>query len=490
MVHRRGRRAFLAGLGGITLSLPFLESLAGPPESLRNFIVFLNGQGTSLRNWVAGAPNLADTTNFTLGSVLSPLEAHKSRIVPIFGIDNKICRSNRSGGHIGGPASLLTGEVMAAALNESDELILPVDAQPEAAFDDHAGGPSIDQVLADRLVEPGAYRSIDLCVGPSGTHHYQYVGKNDPVYSEGDPTVAFDQLFTTTDESVDLLRAERERRRSVLDTVLGNFNSLRSRVGREDKQRLDAHADKIRDMEALLHGDPKVCAPPTLSLVRPDWRTFDTVDHGNWSDNYNTGYDYRIDDDVSALAQIQILAMAIACGQSRVGSLFFANSHDPFLFRGLTLENGQSYVEGYEGWHDMVHIGRAPQEDPGGQDAPGLVAGYRFYAQQFARLLDELASFETASGTLLDETMVMWTSEFGNGYGHNTQKIPFVFGGNCGPQGGGRYLNRGVPEEYVDSPHTQNQVYTSVLRAFGFDDARFGRQGPGYEDAGTLPDLF
>ncbi len=487
-VHRSGRRTFLRGLGGITLSLPFLEAFAQEAGSLRNFITFLNGQGTCLRNWVTNAATLQDTTSFTLGPVLAPLEPHKSRIVPIFGVDNKIHRYHNNGGHVAGPMTLLTGDAMTKALDANGNL-LPTAAQPEMGHEDHAAGPSIDQVLAGRLLEPGGYRSIDLAVGPSGVHHYQYVGQDDPVYSEGDPTVSFQQLFTTTDESVDLLRAERERRRSVLDAVLGNFQSLRSRVGREDKQRLDAHAQKVRDIEQMLQGDPKVCAPPTLTLERPAWRTFDTVDHGTWSEQYNTGYDYRIDDDVSARAQIQILAMALACGQSRVGSIYFANAHDPFLFRGLTLPNGQSYVDGYEGWHDMVHIGRGTGEGPASEDAEGLIAGYRFYAEQFALLLDELASFETASGTLLDETMVMWTSEFGNGYGHNTDKIPFVFGGNCGPLGGGRFLQRGVPAEYQESPYTQNQVYTSVLRAFGFDDARFGRQGPDYDDSGTLPGL-
>jgi hypothetical protein len=488
-VQRRGRRNFLRGVGGITLSLPFLEAFAGGGSSLRNFIVFLNGQGTCLRNWVTGCNTLADTTNFTLGPILQPLQDYHSRLLPIYGIDNKIHRYHVTGGHTAGPMTLLTGDAMSKALDENGDLLLPVSAQPQTEAVDHASAPSIDQVLAERLVEPGAYRSIDLCVGPSGTHHYQYVGKDDPVYSEGNPVVSFESLFTTTDESVDLLRAERERRRSVLDSVLGNFGSLRAKVGRDDKQRLDAHAQKIRDMEEMLQGDPKVCSPPTLSLERPAWRTFDTIDHGGWTEKFNTGYDYRIDDDVSAVAQIQILAMAIACGQARVGSIFFANSHDPFLFRGLTLPNGQNYVEGYEGWHDMVHIGRGEENAPPSADAPGLVAGFRFYAEQFARLLAELESFESASGTLLDETMVMWTSEFGNGYGHNTQKIPFLFAGNCGPGGGGRFLNRGLPNTYDDSPYTQNHVYTSVLRAFGFDDERFGRPGPDYDDSGALPGL-
>jgi hypothetical protein len=487
IVHRIGRRTFLGGLGGIALSLPFLEAFAQESGALRNFIVFLNGQGTSLRNWVVGAPTLGDTTNFTLGEVLAPLNAHKSNLLAIWGIDNRIHDYNRVGGHVAGPRTLLTGEVMSKALDANGNLILPTGSQPEAGFEDHAGGPSIDQVLAERLLEPGAYRSIDLAVGPSGTQHYQYVGKDDPVHSEGDPLVSFEKLFTTTDESVNLLRAERERRRSVLDAVLDNFNTLRTRVGMKDKERLDAHAAKIRDIEQMLQGDPKVCSPPTLNLVRPAWRDFDTIDHGTWSEQFNTGYDFRIDDDVSAVAQIQILAMAIACGQARVGSIIFANAHDPFIFRGLTLPNGQSYVDGYEGWHDMVHMGHPPPNDTTGQDAPGLVAGFRFYAEYFARLLDELASFETASGTLLDETMCMWTSEFGNGYGHNTQKIPFVFGGNCGPLGGGRFLNRGVPQDYSHSPYTQNQVYTGVLRAFGFNDTRFGRPGPDYNDDGVLP---
>ena len=58
----------------------------------------------------------------------------------------------------------------------------------------------------------------------------------------------------------------------------------------------------------------------------------------------------------------------------------------------------------------------------------------RWYAQQFASLLDRLRATPLGAGTLLDQSVVVWISESGTGVDHQGFYIPVVIAG----RGGGR----------------------------------------------------
>ena len=514
-LKRVGRRGFLIGAGGLSIALPTLsyfqprktygQDATGRPKF---FLTFLNAQGTLDEQWLlnpADVPDvMTDDPRYQFGDITSPLDPWKARLLSIWGVDNKMPHLCRTDGHLAQTRTLLTGDVMGHALNP-DGSLRDVGDQPDADWTVHAVGPSIDQVLAQRISGgDGRFRSIDLGVGVTGSGTYLYAGRNDPVSIQGDPRMALDRLFTGFDPGA-IAEAERVRanRRSVLDGVLGSFRSLRGKVGREDRVRLDNHFDKIREIETRLEGDLRLCEPPTLDLYRPDWRTFDYFDHSWGRETFDPGFDPDIDIDVTAPAHAQVLALAMACDLTRVGSILFVDKNEiPYFRYGKTIPGSDTaLVEGYSDWHDMVHGGQGDRENPG----RGLVEGFKWYSELYAGLLTELESHPgTDPGTtLLDETMTMWTSEFSNGCFHNTHRIPFIFGGNVGPGGAGRHLNRGVGwvedgwglgengdmrygHGWEDSQHTQNQVFTSVLHAFGFDDERFGRRAPDIDDSGPI----
>lgn len=436
------RRKFIRGAGGVTLALPFLELFAtraawasegvGP----KRLIIVSHQQGTVLNQWV---PTGTDR-DFTLGPILEPLRSWRDRMLVISGLDNRIPRFNSSGnGHQNADSSLLTCAPFLA--QGADPLV--------------AGGPSLDQVIAERIGADSPLLRLDLAIGGGNsgrgtvTSPKHWYGAGDPVVFTSDPVRAFQSLFGGQDSREEQERL-RLRRASVLDAVLENFQAFRSRVGVEDRMRLDAHVDKIRQLERRVTSDAALaCVPPSLAL--PD------------------GYDSGFDDDISLPVQVDIAAAAMGCDLTRVVNLWFASGHDP-TFPWLDVE-GRPVVDTnrYDNWHAMVHDGR---------DEPGLVAGFTWYAEQFAGLLQTLSErIDTDGDTLLDSSLVMWITEFGNGAGHNTLKIPVILAGNLCGQELGRHLDlmSGGPDaNWTPGEFVTGQLYTSILQMFGGEDSSFG----------------
>jgi hypothetical protein len=450
------RRAVLQGALGLTVALPFLETFAtrarasGVGDRPKRFVLIHHMQGTVMNQWLPEGTE----RDWTLSPLLEPLAAFKDRMVVVAGLDNQVSRLNHSGnGHQRPNTTHLT-----AVPCRRDNASL-------------ADGPSFDQVLADRLYDGAPYRSIDLSVGHHGGTRdgttrspLHWSGSGTALTFLADPRLAYGRLFGVDDDQAAAERL-RTRRASVLDGALAQFHALRPRLSTEDQRRLDDHADKLRDLERRVTAPPEGgCVPP--SVVTPD------------------GYDWAYDDDISGPLQYDLLVEALACGQARVGNILFRRGHNP-EFPWLTVDGGPVVPKSrYDNWHMMVHDGR---------EEPGLVAGFYWYAEQVALLLEKMdAAVDEDGDNLLDTTCVVWTTEFGNGIGHNRRKVPYVMFGHCGPQGGGRflsYMNGGADDNWARSDYHHTQLYTSLLQLFGGSDESFGHVGDGVFQ-GPLPGLL
>ena len=133
----------------------------------------------------------------------------------------------------------------------------------------------------------------------------------------------------------------------------------------------------------------------------------------------------------------------------------------------------------------MVHDGR---------DEEGLVVGFTWYMQMFADLLAAMdASVDADGDNLLDTSCVVLVTEFGNGAGHNTNKLPVIIAGSLGPDVPlGRYIdvmNGGPDDNWTASDFSTNQLMVSLLNAFGQPDTSFGVVDSGIPN-GPLPGLL
>ena len=93
---------------------------------------------------------------------------------------------------------------------------------------------------------------------------------------------------------------------------------------------------------------------------------------------------------------------------------------------------------------------------------------------------------------MLDNSLMLYTSEFSNGSVHSENDMPLLLAGSAGGVfRTGRHINCNkstAPFGYQSNTGTHN-LYTSILNAFGFPDTHFGMDDPSLGFKGPLPGL-
>lgn len=452
-----GRRAFLRGAGGAMLGLPFLHALSGRAHAQATrplrVVVFFHPQGTLQDRWQPAAGNLTTA----LPPLLAPLEAYKSQLLVLSGIDNVVAGMNTaSNGHNGAARSLLTCQPFQGV------------RQGQSPANGPADGPSIDAVLGARLRGGAGRAVINLGVADQdlGENAVFWSAAGEGATITGDPRAATSTLFSSVVPKSESAPAPtpaqllRSRRASVLDAVGQGLTRLSSRVPREDRARLEAHATQVRALERATLGGGALQA----SCTKP-------------TNTFPSGYaagDATFDD-ASANAQIENLVMGLACDLTRVSTLQFTEYNSP-NFAYLFGNDPQAVLRGqrtYSDWHAMVHEASASGDTQG---VNNLARGYTWYMQKLALLMKRLGEIQDGpEGTLLDSTLVLSISEFGDGSQHATTRLPvLLLGGLGGRLRTGRHLDM-TGYTTGDLFTTVQAITTGVTDPFGITGTWQGR---------------
>lgn len=430
------RRNVLRGLGGVALGLPLLQVL---PRAARaegqfpkRFVVFFNPNGTLKEFW---SPQGGTETDFVLPSLLAPLDRHKRDLVIFDGVDMAVADTGPGGPHNRGMATVLTGEI-----------ILPGDfPDGDGQTAGWAGGPSIDQFLADRLAPPTRFRTLELGVRvidnePRGRISYR--GADQPVPPENQPLNVFTRLFSNMDADPEVLRKLLVQRRSVLDVVRQDFTRLERKLAPEDRRKLEQHAESVRQLErSLSAGVGTPGGARCLSPTRPP------------------EFDVTAEDDFATMAnhQMELLAMALACDLTRISTLAFSSALNAlrFTFMGIRDQDG----------HSLSHAG-----DFSAELQQQWARMNVWYAEQLAHFIDLLKAVPEGDGTLFDNTVILWCNELSRGNTHSHSDMPFVLAG-----GAGGAIRTGRHLVFQNEPH--NNLLLGLCHAMGLDDlASFGNR--------------
>jgi len=408
------RRQFLAGLGATALAAPFTRLLTGTARAdsaqARRLVVFATPNGTVPdRLWPTGSG--ADFT-FGAGTALEPLTAIQDKVTVLRGLD-----FHNANNHEGGMAAMLTNRGDAGSAT---------------------GGRSLDQVVAEAVGGSTRFSSLELGVvtsnwGGSNQTRMCYSGPGQFVTPDDDPLSVYERMFGDVLGGAEEAARLRARRGSVLDLVSDELADLRSRVGTEERIKLDTHLDAIATMEAGLD-TTTTCEPG----APPD------ID--GW---------YRANDNFPAVgaAQMDLGATALACGMTNVVTIQWAHTVSPIVFSWLGLSDGH---------HTLSHSGDNTQ------GADDYTQAERWFAERFVDLVQSLDALPDpeGDGSLLDSTVVLWAQEMGDGRLHVCQDVPFVLAGAPGCFTPGRYLDLG------GRPHAG--LLVSIANAFGLGLDTFG----------------
>ena len=434
------RRTFLGGAGA-AIALPFLESFA-PAGWRRQALAMESGTppmrmlyyyvpcGIHMASWTpAGAG-----PEWELTHILEPLEPVKPQVSVITGLDNHPAKPDGPGDHASGTGAFLTG------------------AHPfKTEGADIRNGVSVDQVAAERLAAQTRFPSLQLgleggaSVGgcDSGyscaySRNISWAGPATPLPKMTSPDLVFDRLFGGFDPAADAAESERRRlfRQSVLDTALADANALHARLSSSDQAKLDEYLTGVRALEQQIENleDAPVCLPPEF----PDG-----------------------DIDIPAHIDVmtKLMVTAFECDITRITSFMFANAGSNRFYDFLGVSGGH---------HDISHH----QNDP--EKHAMLEVIDRWEIEQFSALLQAMSQVEEADGTtMLDNSLVFFSSEIEDGNRHGHTNLPILLAG-----GAGGAFTPGSHHIYDDDPPISN-LFVSILHMFGVEVETFGDEGTG-----------
>ncbi len=441
-MKRLSRRALLKAAGGVSVALPLLPSLARAEDTPypRRLIIFYHPNGTLPSAW--WPTNVLGETQFTLNRIHQPLEPFKKDLVLLKGIDLKSCERGPGEPHQRGMGGVLVGR----------QLLPGNFVGGDGSLAGWGSGISLDQYVAQQIGGKTKEPSLQLGVRVSAAEvrtRMSYLGPSQPLPPQVDPRQVFTQLFSEFPVDAPVLEQLRRRRKSVLDAVIGQFSALNPRLSAADRQKLDQHLTMVRDMESRLElmGGPTASPACVLPEAPPDLEP-----------------DSEATMPKITRLQLDLLVMAMACDLTRVGSVMLCGAIDAIAYPWLG-----SYYDG----HTLSHLG---DSDP---QKPQIITRDSWTAEQLAYLLGRLKGIKEGAGTMLDNTLVLWTSEISVGNSHSQLDMPFVLAGRAGGLRTGRYL------QYTGASH--NDLLVSILHAMGIRENTFG--DPAY-CKGPLPGLL
>jgi len=428
---RLSRRTLLRGAGSVAIALPWLEimeperrSEAAPATAGRFLAVYQPG-GSVLERW---RPTGTES-NFTLSPILAPLEAVKNRIVVLDGIDMKsaVGEQEQSG--------------MIALLSGTRQI---------TANTGYAKGPSLDQVLATRLAGNRRFPSLALAVrwGTGKSHgrlhpinalNFEDNATFLPMPPRLDPQAIFSELFGS------LGPGDSAWDRSILDSVMARYVSLRTRLGAVDRARLDAHLEQLRALEQRL-SDVARCAAP----IEVDTTGYNPAS-GLDSDDAGSIRDIPTDTMIPTVGRFMtdMLVMALACDLTAVGTLQWSDCEAKHTFPWLGLSEHHHFY--------MTDGGYRPAE---------LELISTWYSEQHAYLIRRMSEVDMGGHSLLDESIVFVGSNVQDTALHTKANMPFLLAGNGGGLRTGRYLVHDHP--------SHNDLLSRIANFFGDPRTTFG----------------
>ena len=435
-LRRFTRRDFLRGAGGAAVAVPILGSgLFGTPAFGRTptsgpalpkrFIFMLHPNGVITEQWFP--QQVRSESDFDLNVCHAPLQRYKDRLTLFHGVHLSSGSVGPGEPHQKGMGAMLSG----MPLQEGDFV------GGDGSRAGWGSGVTIDQLLARQIGRQTPFGSLELGVradshgGSEVRTRISYAGPGQPLPPQNDPGQVFDRLFSDfmTDEGV--VQEVRQRRASILDGVLDQFDALMRRAGAEDRARLEQHMELVRDMERRLAvGD--ITGAACMVPATPEAMAADS------------------EDTMPKImkAQIDLMVMAMACDLTRVATLQISNAKNHIRYPWL-----DSLGDG----HGLSHAGPSNT-----QAINEWVARDTWHAAQLAYLCDALANIPEGEGTMLDHTLILWCSEIARGNTHSHKDMPFLMvGSNGGYFKTGRYLR------YSDASH--NDLLVSIMHSFGVE---------------------
>lgn len=413
--HRFSRRALLKQLGVGAAMLPLIHAeraQGAQPGGFPKRLVLV-----TWTNGVIKSSFYPEGDQLTIGATLKPLEAYQNKILMPTGLGLNVATY---AGHFAWGA-LWTGNAKGRV----------------------GQGPSIDQYVSDQIAKSGVQVPVPLmttgvrCIGDGQPSSWRSAGQKN--VWETDPTRLFDRLFAGASMPAPQIDLTRKKRQSVLDFVGRELDNFGKRLGTEDRSKIEAHHESLRDIEKRLSAPVAGagCTKPALATAKDTPTLLKTM------------YD--------------LMAAALKCDATRVATIDIYDD-------GGGDGNSFSWLGINRDYHAVAHAG-------GGAAADKIKIDSWLYSN-VANLVKQLDDTQEGDRTALDNSVIVVGNGMEDGASHKVGPIPFLMIGSCGG-----YFKTGRVLKFPGAPH--NKLLASIVTGMGFPVASYGAAGK----EGTLPEL-
>ncbi|HBI29005.1 MAG TPA: hypothetical protein DDY54_05145 [Deltaproteobacteria bacterium] len=410
------RRKMLQGMAAAAVATPLLPSLVqaatgkGKPKRI---IFFLQNQGFDPKTCIpAGMTNSGSLAKAKLPEPIEALEPYKERLHIINGLHGMHTSPSHSAffGALGGYRGS--------------------DGVPPS-------GPTIDYELSKVLPET---LLPHLCIGMDSTENMKAKptvanlsasGAGQPIFMHSNPNHLYQMLYGGISQGE--IRKQHEARSSMFDQI--EQLAVTKGVGLHgiNKQRYGQYVNGFNDINGLRERLDKVSGHLRKFAPKVDQRYTRPEFETDW-------HDVLLDLGISALKSGITSVLTIGSGR---GEIFGA-------WKGLGVE---------QQGHNLGHM-----KQP---DNPIWIKIRQYNSRMLVKLIQELDSVPEGSGTMMDNSLIVYTSNNAD-YQHTSGKNwPVMLLGNYD----GAFKTGCFTQ--LDSKRPINALYTSILRASGVEIDRF-----------------
>ena len=401
------RRTVLRGVG-VSLALPLLDSMlpAQTPLAKTAAAVKPRFTGIFMPHGAAGCSAegmekgywspAKEGADFEFTQSLASLEPYRKYITVVSDTDHKLgaaqAPSEEGADHTRAASVFLTGVHV---------------KQTEGS--DIQAATSMDQLYANQFGQDTPLPSIQLCIENVGSltgacgYGYSCVYANTmtwnspttPLPHEIDPRVAFERLFG--DGATAQIRVDRRKAdRSVLDSINSRISKLQSNLAPGDRKRLDEYLTDVREIERRIQ---KVEAYNSSGAARS-------------LPEAPIGVPDTFDEHVKLMYYLQ--ALAFMSETTRVSTFMMGRDVSARVYP----ESGVKVP-----FHACSHHGENSER----------IAQYsklnEYHVKMVAYYIKKLYETKEGDGNLLDSTVVLYGSCFGDGNIHEHNRLPLFMAG-------------------------------------------------------------
>ena len=297
---------------------------------------------------------------------------------------------------------------------------------------------SLDQTIAAHVGNQTRFPSLTLGVNAQeGRRSLSWTAGGVLIPCENSAAAVYKKLFLQgTQAEIEQQVRKLQLGQSIMDTLAEQAEKLQRRLSASDRDRMDQFTTAVRDVERRMVESQQweYRKKPTPGVEMPN----DPADRSEYIEKTRLMY--------------QMARLAFETDSTRAITLLLDSNNSPTI-----------RVEGAEisdGYHNLSHHGRNESK------LKQLDAIDRTHMQLLGELLSDLKGAGESGGRLLDETMVIYGSNFGDANKHTTDNMPVLLAG-----GGFRHGQHLAFDKNNNYPLPN--LFVSVLQQMGIETDRF-----------------